>query len=163
MLCGQGVPQAEGHLCFCGERVRLEITLKLNYGTLILILFVAVVFGWRASMLVWTPYRIVGLAIAIPSFVLLILARVQLGRAFSVQAKASTLITTGIYSRIRNPIYVFSAVMIAGIIIWTGKPWLFLALAALVAMQVYRAQKEGRVLEEKFGEAYREYKKKTWF
>ncbi len=62
----------------------------------------------------WTVARIAGLAIAIPCFLLLALARVQLGRAFSVQAKASTLVTSGLYSRIRNPIYVFGGLAIAG-------------------------------------------------
>ena len=120
-------------------------------------------FAWRASGLPWTPYRIAGLAIAIPSLLLLILARVQLGRAFSLQAKASTLVTSGLYARIRNPIYVFSSLMIAGIIIWTGRPWLFLFLAIIIGMQVYRVGNEGRVLEERFGEEYRAYKKQTWF
>jgi protein-S-isoprenylcysteine O-methyltransferase Ste14 len=144
----------------------LEVWLKLNYGTLALALVLiaaAVFFGWRASWFAWTPNRIAGLAIAVPSFLLLVLARVQLGRAFSVQAKASILVTTGIYSRIRNPIYVFGALVFAGIILFMGMPWLFLVLAVIVAMQMVRARTEGRVLEEKFGEEYREYKKRTWF
>ena len=74
----------------------------------------------------WTPNRIVGLSIAVPALVLLVVARLQLGRAFSVQAKASTLVTTGLYSRIRNPIYVFGMPSSSGIIIWIGSPWLLL-------------------------------------
>ena len=65
--------------------------------------------------------RIAGIAIAVPSFRLFVLARIQLGQAFSVQAKASTLVTTGLYSRIRNPIYVFGALMFVGVIVWTGR------------------------------------------
>ena len=87
----------------------------------------------------------------------------ELGPAFSVQAKATTLVTTGVYSRIRNPIYVFGAIFILGIIIWTGRPWLLAIFAALIPLQVVRSRKEERVLTEKFGAAYLDYKQKTWF
>jgi protein-S-isoprenylcysteine O-methyltransferase Ste14 len=30
-------------------------------------------------------------------------------------------------------------------------------------MQILRARREAKVLEEKFGDEYREYKKRTWF
>jgi protein-S-isoprenylcysteine O-methyltransferase Ste14 len=107
--------------------------------------------------------RFLGLCIAIPAFVFFILARIQLGRSFSVEAKATALVTTGLYSRIRNPIYFFGALMIAGIIVWTNKPLLFLAFVILIPMQIYRSQQEERVLTETFGESYLEYKRKTWF
>ena len=83
--------------------------------------------------------------------------------AFSARAKASKLVTTGLYSRVRNPIYVFGALTIAGVIIWTNRPWLLLVFAVLVPLQVYRSRKESLVLKEKFGAAYLEYKQKTWF
>ena len=136
--------------------------MKLNYATLLIIVAAALLFAARASHLPWTPMRIAGLAIAIPSFLLLILARIQLGRAFSVQAKATMLVTTGLYSRIRNPIYVFSSLTIAGIIVWANRPLWFLCLAILIPVQIVRSRKESRVLEEKFGEAYLDYKKNTW-
>ena len=72
------------------------------------------------------------------------LARVQLGRAFSVQAKATTLVTTGLYSRIRNPIYVFGALMVAGIIIFTGSYWLLLFLVVLCLCRFGEAGKRNR-------------------
>jgi protein-S-isoprenylcysteine O-methyltransferase Ste14 len=80
-----------------------------------------------------------------------------------VRAKASTLVTTGLYSRIRNPIYVFGGLMIAGIMIWADRPWLLLGFAVLIPLQVYRSRKEGRVLEETFGASYLDYKRQTWF
>ncbi len=137
--------------------------MKLNVITLIILIVALFVFLHDALRLAWTPYRIAGLAIAIPAFLLLILARIQLGRAFSIQAKATSLVTTGLYSRIRNPIYFFSAIGIAGVILWTGKLWLFLFLAILIPMQIVRARKEENVLAEKFGPAYLDYKQKTWF
>jgi protein-S-isoprenylcysteine O-methyltransferase Ste14 len=137
--------------------------MKLNYATLALVLCAAVFFAVHASHFPWTTPRIFGLAIAVPSFLLLILARIQLGGAFSVQPKATTLVTTGLYARIRNPIYVFSALTFAGIILWAGKPQWFLFFVILVPMQIVRSRRESRVLEEKFGDAYREYRSRTWF
>ena len=137
--------------------------MKLNLGTLVVVLVGVVLFARFAWGQPWTPWHIIGLAIAIPAFVLFVAARVTLGRSFSVQAKATALVTTGIYSRIRNPIYVFGALMIVGILIWAHQPWWLLVLVVLVPLQVWRARKEERVLEERFGEEYRDYKRKTWF
>lgn len=107
--------------------------------------------------------RIAGLILAIPSLLLLVLARIQLGQSFSAEAKATELVTTGLYSRIRNPIYVFGSLMIAGIIIWANMPWLLLFFLVLIPLQIYRSRKEEKVLLEKFGSAYQDYKRKTWF
>ncbi len=137
--------------------------MKLNYGTLIWVAAAVPAFLWVFWSLPWSALRIAGLAIAIPSFLLLVLARVQLGRAFSVQAKATTLVTTGLYARVRNPIYLSGSLMIAGLILWANQPWLLLLLAVLLPMQFFRSRKEERVLTEKFGATYLDYKKQTWF
>lgn len=111
----------------------------------------------------WTPVRIAGAAIGAPSLALLILARIQLGGSFSVRAKAQTLVTHGLYSRIRNPIYVFGALTIAGIVLFIGQPILIVILAVTVPLQIYRVKNEEKVLAAKFGDEYRAYKARTWF
>jgi protein-S-isoprenylcysteine O-methyltransferase Ste14 len=136
---------------------------KLNIGTLVVLLAAALLFAKFAWGQSWTPWHIVGLAIAIPSLVLFVTARIQLGRSFSVQAKATHLVTTGIYSRIRNPIYVFGALLLAGLIVWAHQPLWLLVLAVLIPLQMLRVRKEEQVLEEKFGDEYRDYKRRTWF
>lgn len=137
--------------------------MKLNVVTLAVIILALFLFASYAMNLPWTPLRIAGVAIALPAFILFCVARVELGRSFSVEAKATELVTTGLYSRIRNPIYVFGALMILGIIVWTGKPLLLLFYVVLIPMQIIRARKESKILEAKFGDTYLEYKKKTWF
>jgi protein-S-isoprenylcysteine O-methyltransferase Ste14 len=143
--------------------VQGEAFVKLNIATLAVILAGAIVFVIQSRGMPWTPSRILGICIAAPSLLLLVIARLQLGGAFSVKAKASFLVTTGLYSRIRNPIYVFGGLTILGIIIFVGQPWWLLCLAVLIPLQFYRGRKESQVLEAKFGDAYREYKQKTWF
>src|SRR5438876_10710894 len=111
----------------------------------------------------WSAGRCTGLGIAVPAAVLLFAARWQLGTSFSVTPQARELVTHGLYSKIRNPIYVFSALMHAGILIALQRPYALLFLLVLIPVQVLRANKEAKVLEAKFGETYREYKAKTWF
>jgi len=136
---------------------------KLNIFTLVIIVVFGALFLRQASGMPWTPNRIIGFAIAAPALLLLIVARIQLGRAFSVRARATTLVTSGLYSRIRNPIYVFSALVIFGVILWTGRPVLLIILAVLVPVQLIRIRKESEALEAKFGTEYVEYKRRTWF
>jgi hypothetical protein len=94
---------------------------------------------------------------------LIALARYQLGKPFAVRAEAHELFTHGLYSKIRNPIYVFGGVMFTGVILVVQKPVLWVALVAMVIGQVIRARREAHVLEDAFGDAYREYRRKTWF
>ena len=110
--------------------------MKLNIVTLamaLIFLSFLVAHFWGPP---WTAWRIAGLAVGIPCFLLLALARIQLGRAFSVKAKASTLVTTGLYSRIRNPIYVFGGLGIAGFFLWVNMPWLLLLFVVVIPMQI---------------------------
>ncbi len=111
----------------------------------------------------WTWARWAGLAIAAPAAVLLFTARWQLGSSFSISAQARRLVTHGIYSRIRNPIYVFSWLLLLGILIALQYRYAFLLLAVLIPIQAVRAHKEAKVLEAKFGDEYRRYRQKTWF
>ena len=137
--------------------------MRANIVTFAAIVALGIIFFRQAIGAPWTPNHIIGFAIAAPALLLLLTARIQLGRAFSVRAKASNLVTTGLYSRIRNPIYVFSALLILGVIIWSGRPLFLLIFLIIIPMQILRSRKESAVLEAKFGEQYRQYKRKTWF
>ena len=134
--------------------------MRLNLITLIPVIIVALVliFGRFA----WTPRHIAGLMILVPALVLLVMARLQLGDAFAVQAKAQKLVTHGLYSKIRNPIYVFGGLTIAGFFLFWN-PWYLLVLLVLIPMQVVRARNEEKVLSQTFGEEYARYKAQTWF
>ena len=110
-----------------------------------------------------TPWQIVGALIALPSGMLWMVARLQLGQSFAVRAEARQLVTTGLYSKIRNPIYVFGLLFITGIFIYLGHfLWLWV-VPALAALQYWRVRAESAVLEAKFGDEYRQYRARTWF
>ncbi len=107
--------------------------------------------------------RWVGLLLALAGLAGVILARYTLGRSFSVAARATVLVTQGIYSRIRNPIYVSGMLFIAGVCLMLRRPYLGLLLIAIIPIQIVRARHEASVLEATFGDAYRAYRKRTWF
>jgi protein-S-isoprenylcysteine O-methyltransferase Ste14 len=111
----------------------------------------------------WNAQRVVGSVMLSAGMLLVFIARFQLGRSFSVTAQARKLVTHGLFSRIRNPIYVFGTLAIAGLCLILQKtgPWLLVVF--VVAMQTVRARKEARVLEAKFGDEYRAYRSHTWF
>ena len=111
----------------------------------------------------WNAHQIAGLAIGIPALCLWALARLELGKSFSISAQAKELVTHGLYSKIQNPVYVFGSILIAGAIVYFGQPKYFLVFLIILPMQLVRVREERRVLEAKFGDAYREYRKKTWF
>lgn len=111
----------------------------------------------------WRTHQVAGLAIAAPAFLLWAVARVQLRKSFAVSAQAKELVTHGIYSKIQNPVYVFGGIFIAGLIIYSGQPLFFLVFLILIPMQWARVRSERRVLEAKFGDVYREYRRSTWF
>jgi protein-S-isoprenylcysteine O-methyltransferase Ste14 len=137
--------------------------MRANVITLALIVGAVVWLLMHAYLVEWDAAKVAGAVVAGVSLVLLVVARLQLGAAFSVKAKAKTLVTTGLYSRIRNPIYVFGALMLVGMSVVLGN-WVLLFLVALLTpVQMMRARKEEAVLAEAFGEKYARYKAGTWF
>lgn len=111
----------------------------------------------------WNTQRYVGTALALVGVSGIAVARYQLGRSFSINAEAHQLVTSGLYSRIRNPIYVFGSVLLVGFFLVVQRPRLWILLGVVVIGQTFRARREAKVLEDAFGEAYREYRRKTWF
>jgi protein-S-isoprenylcysteine O-methyltransferase Ste14 len=126
-------------------------------GTVVLIVLICSLRVER-NVAWWT-----GLILAVTSGGVLLTARYQLGDSFSVSPQARRLVTHGVYSRIRNPLYVFSTLMILGLVIAYQQPRFLVFLAALVFVQVMRARRESKVLEGAFGDDYRDYQKRTWF
>ena len=106
--------------------------------------------------------RVTGFAIFVVSFALLTWARATLGNSFSVTPQAKALVTAGIYSRVRYPVYLFGALMLSGLFLYINMPWLLVILTVIVPLQIVRARTEEKVLVGKFGDQYLDYRKQTW-
>jgi len=111
----------------------------------------------------WTPRFCVGMGIALVALVPWMIARSQLGASFTVTAQAKKLVTRGLYSRFRNPVYIFGQIAFLGEAISWNQPIGYLFVILSIPMQVFRMRNEAAVLEQAFGDEYRKYKAKTWF
>jgi protein-S-isoprenylcysteine O-methyltransferase Ste14 len=110
----------------------------------------------------WTAMRLTGFILMAPALILLTISRIQLGNSFSFGPQATKLVTHGIYSRIRNPIYIFGSMVFSGLFLFIEQPYLLLLLVPVLILQTTRARAEARVLEEHFGDDYRRYRAATW-
>jgi protein-S-isoprenylcysteine O-methyltransferase Ste14 len=136
--------------------------MKLNLVSIFIVAVALVVFGARYLHEPWPPLRIAGALLILLSLSLIFVARFQLGRSFSVRAKATRLVTTGIYRRLRNPIYIFGCSLFVGLAMFLSTWWPLALLLLIIPMQIVRAHREAAVLEAEFGDEYRRYRAGTW-
>jgi len=133
------------------------------FTALQLVGFVAVFWVLLSRSGPWDLQRWMGTTLMIIGACGIAAARYYLGKSFALKPEAHQLVTRGIYSKIRNPIYVFGIVLTAGVVLLLHRPILWLLLLAIAGMQTLRARREAQVLEAAFGDAYREYRRRTWF
>jgi protein-S-isoprenylcysteine O-methyltransferase Ste14 len=76
--------------------------------------------------------------------------------------KASSVVTGGIYSYTRNPMYVGLTAELVGWAVWLSAPWVFLGPVALMLyLTRFQIIPEERVMSSKFGRDYNEYRKRV--
>jgi len=106
---------------------------------------------------------IIGLIIALVGFVLWGISRLQLGNSFSIDAQAKGLVTTGIYSKIRHPIYIFGGLSYLGLFIASKQPVAMICFFIIyLTYQSIRIKNEETILDKTFGSEYQKYRKNTW-
>jgi protein-S-isoprenylcysteine O-methyltransferase Ste14 len=111
----------------------------------------------------WDARHVIGMALGATGLSLWFVARLQLGKSFSARPEARALVTTGLYSKFRNPIYTFGGVAYLGLFIAWGRMIPLVVFCILYPLyQSMRARKESAVLEKAFGDEYRHYKAGTW-
>ncbi len=102
-----------------------------------------------------------GAVLIIVGLALIVLARrefAQRGQPTDPGLPTSNVVTTGVFSVSRNPIYLGAVCFLIGIALTVNLPWvLVLLLPALVACHYVLIAPEERYLAAKFGEEYRTY------
>lgn len=108
----------------------------------------------------WTPMRLVGLLLILVGLGALTLARIQFEKESFGQ---SGLVTRGIYSHIRHPIYLFSSMAFVGLLLYLNELLGVLLLLPVELILFHVARREEQELERLYGDQYRRYKQQTWF
>lgn len=126
--------------------------------SVIIIALTYIAYTWEGN-----TFQITGILIALVSFSLWIKARLDLGKSFSLRPEARALVTTGLYAKIRNPMYVFGALGILGLLLAINNVYAYPFFLILLVVQLIRVRKENKVLSDRFGREYIDYKKQTWF
>ena len=110
---------------------------------------------YRMNLPSWARYT--GLAFFIIGFSLFILSHVKMRGQ-----QTDKLATTGIFSKIRHPMYLGFIIWLIGLPIFTNAAFTLASAIIWIPQILYWRASEERQLEQKY-EDYQEYKKKTWF
>ena len=109
-------------------------------------------------------YTLLSITILVVGVIVFIISWKELGEFRIGIYPGKVLVTTGIYSKIRNPIYLGIKIIYLGFALYFRSIIsIILVIIILVPVHIFRARKEEQELIKKFGERYKEYKKKTIF
>lgn len=139
------------------KTTKLKLLIPFAYFVVTNILFVVSLEG------VSYRHQIPGLLTANIAFVLWLTARIQLGNAFSIGPKSKFLVKSGLYAKLRHPVYYFSILAVVGIGVFLWSPAALLVVVMLTALEISRIRKEEALLTKVFGKEYSDYKRQTWF
>lgn len=137
---------------------QLKLLVPILYATLTAVYFLIVL--QQASI---QPHHIIGIVLVASAFFLWIVARIQLGNSFTIGAHAKELVTIGLYSKLRHPVYYFSILAVTGIAIFSWNIYMTIPVILLIVIEIIRIKQEEQVLEKTFGKKYIHYKQTTWF
>jgi len=140
----------------------------------VLLLFIAVGFLLQRFFPLGKPEgttvsTIVGDALMVLAFAISVLAAREMARsrtAIHPGAAASALVTTGVFQRSRNPIYLSFIFFIVGFGLAIANPWMILlAPLLLLYLQERIVKREETYLTARFGPEYAAYRKRVrrWF
>jgi protein-S-isoprenylcysteine O-methyltransferase Ste14 len=109
--------------------------------------------------------RLGGLGLFAVGMGLRLAATVQLGPRFSAYVTVQPghrLVDTGLYRRVRHPIYAGSLLALVGLFLVFRSRLVVAALPVYLAGVLWRIGDEERLLAPEFGDAYRSYQRRTW-
>jgi protein-S-isoprenylcysteine O-methyltransferase Ste14 len=116
------------------------------------------------SISVLSVQNILGIALFVGGFTILLIAQITLFRNYSstlVIREDHQLITHGIYHFTRHPIYLGVILVATGLPVYGSSLYGILIMSAMIPVFLVRIKIEERLLTEEFGDAYRAYMQTT--
>lgn len=136
------------------------ILIILPYFFNLFVIFITQPFWWFGRKI----FLFLGIFLIILGSFIWLISALELGSNYHLYKMPSKLITTGIYRKIRHPIYFGSTLLFLGIVIFYGSFWGLIYLFCItIPYQFLRAIYEEKQLIKKFGQKYLDYKKTTLF
>ena len=161
-------------VCFICYAIRSSYYVLANRGsslaenrkfiTLLFVVMFILWFAWfymsfndpyKMNLPSWSRYT--GLAFFVIGFSLFILSHVKIRGQ-----ETDKLVTTGIYAKIRHPMYLGFIIWIIGFPIFTNAAFTLASAIIWIPQILYWRVSEEKQLEQKY-EDYQKYKKRTWF
>ena len=107
-------------------------------------------------------FQIIGAVVGISGLIMWITAKLTLGKHFTMSTTPKHLVTKGIYSKLRHPMYYGGILIYLGIGIFLKSViGLVLTIILIAPLLIYSPREEEKLLMEKYKEKYSAYKKKT--
>jgi protein-S-isoprenylcysteine O-methyltransferase Ste14 len=140
-----------------------DYTLRIiNGGILLTILVLTIIFRYQFK---GSEYlQAIGFIIGAIGVAILITGILTLGKYFTASITPKGLVTHGIYSKIRHPIFIGVLLVYLGLeLIFQSIYGLLLVCFVLLPFYMYSAIEEEKILSKMFKDEYIAYKKKTLF
>ncbi len=141
---------------------RSSITNIVKVLISIIILFFAYIF--RNQISVGLMVQAIGLLIFIIGCAFAALGGITLGEHFTLSHHPKSLVTKGIYSKIRHPMDFGGILLSYGFALYFQSLYgLILTIVLVAPLHIYAIIIEERIMIEKFGDEFKNYRKRTIF
>lgn len=126
---------------------------------------VAFVVGYYVHLqgVVPSVHHWIGIALTFAGFTFWIIARVQLGRSFSINPYATQMMTKGLYSTFQHPIYYSQMLAFTGVAMFFWNSYVIASVIFLTFVNLYRMRKESTLLRNAFSAEYEHHTTRIWF
>lgn len=114
--------------------------------------------------LLLTRLPVVGDVLCVAGLVLMAVAFLSLREVIQVPPEPRTdgyLVTSGVYRRLRHPIYTGVVLIVVGLFLREPAAWIAIATAVIIIFLIFKSRFEERLLRERYRD-YAEYMKRSW-
>lgn len=132
------------------------VSMAIEFPIIIIIGILGEVFSW--ARIPWSPYsNLLGGALFLWGWLFHAYCHRAHKQAHEGSEHIEELVTTGVFSAVRHPLYLGLLLMYLGLAIAWGIVWMLIPSLLFSALTVLTAIKEEEVLLDRFGSRYEEY------